>query len=119
MNIYFNYEDGKTNCIIEDKGIIGIGNALCHPDDKDVCSERTGSHIAEQRAKIHFLQNKKEVKLKPALQALNHLYSTMEQSKYFNQFSYEAKRIRKEIENLNREIYNINCNISNLKQSLY
>ena len=120
MNIIYNYDKGskQSNCIIEDKNIIGIGNASCHPDDNDVASEKTGMYIAEQRATIHFLQNKKEAKLKPALSALNHLYSTMNHSSNFNVNSYEAKRIRKEIKNLEKEIAQTNCSIGLIRQRL-
>ena len=120
MNIIFNYdkENYKASCIIEDKNIIGVGNATCHPDDVKYVSENIGCHIAEQRAKIHFLQNRRECSFKPALEALNHLYSTMIQSRNFNQHSYEAKRIRKEIKNLKNEIQKTNNLIINIQTHL-
>ena len=120
MDIIFDYDkkEHKASCIIEDKNIIGFGNATCHPDDVKYVSENIGCHIAEQRAKIHFLQNKKECSLKPALKALNHVYSTMVQSKNFNQHSYEAKRLRKEIKNLNNEIQKINNLITEIQKRL-
>lgn len=112
MDILYNYNNGEANCIIEEHNIIGVGNAICHPEDSDVASEKTGLYIAELRATIHFLQNKKATKLKPALTALKHLYATMNHSKQFNFHSYEAKRIRKEIKNLEKEINQINCSIA-------
>lgn len=120
MNVIYEYDKDtrKASCIIEDKNIIGVGNAACHPTDEDIASERTGLCIAEDRAKIHFLQNKKEVKLKPALAALNHLYATMSHSKQFNEHSYEAKRIRKEIKNLQKEINQANCSIELIRARL-
>ena len=114
----WNQETQQAKCIITDKNLLGIGEAKCHSKDMDVSSEKTGLYIAEQRAVVHFLQNKKEVKLKPALSALNHLYSTIKYSKQFNTNSYEAKRIRKEIKNLQKEIYQINCSIDLIKQRL-
>ena len=120
MNIIYDYnkETFQASFIIENKNIVGIGNAVCHPKDNDVASERTGLQIAEYRAKIHFLQNNKETQLKPALNALKHLYSTMNHSKYFNEHSYEAKRIRKEIKNLEKEINETNINIENNRIAL-
>ena len=120
MNIIYDYDKEKyhSNCIIEDNNIIGIGQACCHPDDNEVASERTGMYIAECRAQMHYLQNKKEVKLKPALAALNHLYATMNHSKQFNEHSYEAKRIRKEIKNIEKEINQINCSIELIRTRL-
>lgn len=118
MDILYNYNNGKANCIIEEHNIIGVGNATCHPEDNDVASEKTGLYIAELRATIHFLQNKKATKLKPALTALKHLYATMNHSKQFNPYSYEAKRIRKEIKNLEKEINQINCSIALIHNQL-
>lgn len=120
MNVIFDYdkENKKSSCIIEEKNIIGIGNATCHPLDDICASERTGMYIAEQRAMIHFLQNKKETSLKPGLIALKHVYATMEHSKHFNKHSYEAKRIRKEIKNLQKSINDINCIIENRRLDL-
>jgi hypothetical protein len=31
MNIMYNYDNGKSDFIIEENNIIGIGNAICHP----------------------------------------------------------------------------------------
>lgn len=120
MDIIYNWdaELKQAQCIISEKNIIGIGKAVCHPIDEDVISERTGSYIAESRAKIHFLQNKKECEYKPALNTLKHLYSTMVHSKHFNPTSYEAKRIKKEIKNINNQIIKINCTIENIKLDL-
>lgn len=118
MDILYNYNNGEANCIIEEHNIIGVGNAICHPEDSDVASEKTGLYIAELRAIIHFLQNKKATKLKPALTALKHLYATMNHSKQFNPHSYEAKRIRKEIKNLEKEINQINCSIALIHNQL-
>lgn len=117
MNIIYDYDKDalKSNCIIENNSIIGIGNATCHPDDKDIANERTGMTIAENRAYIHYLQNYKATYLRPALTALTHAYSTMCHSKKFNPYSYEAKRLRKEIKNIQKEINKTSCSIENIK----
>lgn len=61
MNIIYNYDPDlkKANCIVEKNNIMGMGEAKCHPDDIDICSERTGMYIAENRAMINYLQNYK------------------------------------------------------------
>ena len=117
MNIIYDYDKNslKSSCIIEKNNIIGVGNAFCHPKDKDIASERTGMHIAEDRAYIHYLQNYKASQLRPALKALKHVYSTMSHSKQFNPYSYEAKRLRKEIKNIEQEINKVSCSIENIK----
>lgn len=117
MNIIYDYdkETLKSNCIIEDNNIIGIGSAICHPIDADVSSERTGITIAENRAYIHYLQNYKASYLRPALTALKHVYATMSHSKKFNEHSYEAKRLRKEIKNIQKKINETSCSIENIK----
>ena len=70
------------------------GVAYCHPDDLDFASERTGLFIAESRAIIKVLIFQRDHEIKPALATLNHLYSNMRTSKYYNPKSYEAKMIR-------------------------
>ena len=117
MNIIYDYDKNtlKANCIIENNNIIGVGQANCHPSDKDMASEKTGMYIAENRAYISYLQNYKTTQLRPSLKALKHVYSTMCHSKYFNPNSYEAKRLRKEIKNIEQEINKISCSIENIK----
>lgn len=114
----WNKETGKTSYIIEDKKAIGVGYSICHPDDTDVMSARTGGYIAELRAEINYLQNYRSSYVRPGLNALTHLYSTMNHSQEFNEHSYEAKRIRKEIKNKQKEINEISIKIENLKIAL-
>lgn len=117
MNIYYNWDEetGKTSYVIEDRKAVGVGYSTCHPDDKDVSSSHTGGYIAELRAKINYLQNYKNSYVKPGLSALKHVYATMCRSNKFNQHSYEARRIRKEIKNREKEINEINCKIENAR----
>lgn len=39
----------------------------------------------------------------------------MSHSKQFNPYSYEAKRLRKEIKNIEQEINKVSCSIENIK----
>lgn len=120
MNAYYDWnpENGKTSYIIERNNIVGVGHSTCHPDDKDMLSERTGGYIAELRAEINYLQNYKNSVVRPGLNALKHLYATMDHSKKFNVHSYEARRLRKEIKNKEKEINEISCRIENIKLTL-
>lgn len=46
-------ESGSAICIIKDeKNRVFIGEAICHPDDQDMISERTGCELAFRRAKL-------------------------------------------------------------------
>ena len=93
-NISFGYAQGSACCIIIYNGFEFVGEAQCHPDDMDMESERTGLCIAEARAMIKVMRFKRDYEIAPQLKILNHLYSNMSTSKYFNPKSYEAKMLR-------------------------
>lgn len=90
-------EESRTAiCTLYDKqsGKTYIGTATCHPDDVDFMSEKTGCDIAFRRAKIEFLRGLRDEQ-KCQLQALKHVYHTMNRSKYFNPKSYENKMLQR------------------------
>lgn len=94
----WNAEAGAATCILTDnKGRIFIGEATCHPNDIDMVSERTGCELAFRRAKLQYLRTIRDAEIKPALQALKHLYACMTHSTHFEANSYEARTIRKHI----------------------
>lgn len=109
---------GQAVCVLEYKNEIFVGTAKCDPVDFDMISEKTGLYIAEQRASIQFYQHIKNNEIKPQLQVLNHLCSTMWNSKNLNQKSYEFKRILKEINNLENDLITINNVIADTKETL-
>ena len=116
----WNEETGMCTCaIVLDDFLQGFGIAECHPNDEDVKSEYTGSHIAELRAQINLLQNFKNRELRPGLKALLHLKGTMILSKKYNPDSYEAKRLNVEIKNFRKDIEDIQKAIEETKQNLY
>lgn len=87
---------GTASCILSDGEKIFTGFANCHPEDNDMCSEKTGCEIALRRAKINALKDyRNEVKVR--LSALNQLYYSMNRSKYFNKKSYENKMLQRQI----------------------
>lgn len=111
---------GICGCsIILDDFMHGFGIAQCAEEDRDVISERTGSYIAELRARINLLQCYKNNELRPGLKALEHLKSTMIQSKKHNPESYERKRLNIEIRNIKKDIADIEAAIEKEKQTLY
>ena len=90
----FNWEEetGTALCVIYDKDKVYYGNATCHPDDRDMISEKTGCEIAYRRACIMRLKSLKE-EFKLEYKTLKKCYYSMNTSKYFNPKSYEARRI--------------------------
>lgn len=93
----FNEESGISICHIFDKDEMFIGFAVCHDDDMDFLSERTGLQIAEVRAEIDALKHIRDYELTPALKALKHLQDNMKTSKNYNPKSYEAKMLRRQV----------------------
>lgn len=86
-------EIGKAICQLHTKyGVFG-GTASCHPDDKDMMSEKVGCEIAYSRAAINSLKYERDCIIKPSLKALRQLYFSMKHSKKFNPKSYEAKML--------------------------
>lgn len=89
-------ETGTATCIISNGEKVFCGVAVCHPEDLDMKSEKTGCEIAFLRARIKYYQYYKEC-LKERLSALNQLYYSMNRSKYFNPKSYENKMLQRQI----------------------
>ena len=81
-----------------------IGIAKCHPDDYPYISKLTGGIIAEYRAEIDLLKKINNYEIKPGIAALKHVYCTMRHSKRYNEKSYEAIRLKKELAHLMDEL---------------
>ena len=107
-NIKYEYLLGQSMCTIKYKGKEFMGIANCHPDDMDFESERVGMTIAETRANIKVLCFMRDCEIKPQLKSLNHLYSNIKTSKYFNPNSYESKMLLKQIKSIKKELDIIN-----------
>ena len=112
----WNAELGMAQCIITDTSnnvtLRGYGRAICSEEDEKYASEITGRYIANCRARIEIMRQKRDYELKPAIMTLQHVISTMEHSNKYNPNSYEAKRIRKELKNLQNDL-RITCSIIN------
>ena len=108
---------GTASCILSDGEKIFTGFANCHPEDNDMCSEKTGCEIALRRAKINALKDyRNEVKIR--LSALNQLYYSMNRSKYFNKKSYENKMLQRQIRLTNFDLDTVKEMIVSEQQSL-
>lgn len=111
-NIWFDWDEDiyVAKCMIqpEKNGPIFIGEAMCHDDDLDMMSPRTGQEIAFRRAKIKQLQHVKNYEIKPQLASLKHLYGCMAHSSRFNPESYENTMLQRQIRHLEFDLTTVN-----------
>lgn len=94
------------------------GTSICHPDDLDMISEKTGCEIAHRRAEIMMLKGYVKNELKPRLRALKQLYYSMNRSQYFNEKSYENKMLQSQIRVIKNELDTTNEIIAELEYDL-
>ncbi len=114
-NIEYEFQNGRSICIINYKGWSFIGEAMCHPEDKDMESERIGLTIAENRANIRVLKFIKDFEIAPQVKILKHLYSNIKNSKKYNEKSYEVNLIANQIKHLEKETDEIKKEIADIK----
>ncbi len=82
-------DTGTAYCAIWDAdGHMHEGTAVCHADDADMMSEKTGLDIARRRAELSAYKAFK-YKLETELGALKQLYYSMKHSSKFKPDSYE------------------------------
>ena len=91
---------------------------MCHEEDKDMMSEKTGMEIAYRRATIDYLKYVRDMELKPALKALKQLYYTMKHSTHFNPKSYENSKLQRHIRMYEFDLETINELIVNERKNL-
>lgn len=109
---------GWARCLMYYDGMTFEGGAKCHPDDMDFESERVGLTIAEARATKKVLRFIRDHELRPQLKILNHLYSNMRTSTYYNPISYEAKMLRSQIRAIEKELAAINNDLADERKFL-
>lgn len=121
-NIEFDWNEETHTALCmrqpEKNGPIFIGEAICHEDDYDMCSRRTGQEIAFARAKIKHMQHIKNNEIKPKLDALKHLYGCMAHSSKFNPESYENTMLQRQIRLLEFDLATINEMIKYERENL-
>lgn len=99
----WNKDTGTALCVLTNGEYFYTGTAKCHPDDNDMMSQKVGFEIAFRRATVEaFKGYKKELKTK--LSALNQLYYSINQSKDFNEKSYENKMLQRQIRLINFDL---------------
>ena len=111
-------EEGVASCIIKYKNQTFCGVAMCHKEDQDMMSEKTGMEIAYRRATIDYLKYVRDMELKPALKALKQLYYTMKHSTHFNPKSYENSKLQRHIRMYEFDLETINELIVNERKNL-
>lgn len=111
-------EEGVASCIIKYKNQTFCGVAMCHEEDKDMMSEKTGMEIAYRRATIDCLKYVRDMELKPAIKALKQLYYTMKHSTHFNPKSYENSKLQRHIRMYEFDLETINELIVNERKNL-
>ena len=102
---------GLATCTLTTDYGTFVGVARCHPDDKDMVSEKVGCEIAYSRAAVKSFTHERDYIIKPSLKALKQLYYSMKHSKKFNSKSYEAKMIWSQIHNWQYDLNTINSMI--------
>lgn len=106
---FWNEETGQTVCqIFDNKGNVYIGEAICHPDDKEFQSKRVGQEIAYRRALIDFYKKIRKEELRPKLAAYKELYNEMCLSPRFNQNSYENYSLQRKIRKITFDLEIVN-----------
>lgn len=112
-------DKGVASCIIYyNDSITGIGSATCHPIDNDFKSENTGKQIAQMRAEIDLIKKIKMFEIIPGIKAMKHVLGTMVHSSKYNEFSYEANRLKREIQNSEMYLESLNDTLENMKYEL-
>lgn len=104
--------------ILTDGDNVFVGSACCHPDDYDMCNEKTGLQIASMRAQIKYYTHMRDNEIKPTLKALNKLQSDMLYSKKYNKDSYEAKMLQKHIYRTKVDLDTVQDLLENAKTEL-
>lgn len=99
----WNEEDGTSLCVIYDRDKMYYGTATCHPEDRDMMSEKAGCELAYLRAAVMGLKSVRD-ELKTELQGLKKYYYSMNTSKHFNPESYEARRLMSHMDRLEKDI---------------
>lgn len=115
----FNWDEdaGVASCILSDGEKVFTGFAQCHPDDKDMSSEKTGCEIAFRRARINALRGYRD-ELKIKLKALSQLFYSMNRSYKFNEKSYENKMLQRQIRMIDFDLTTTKEMIATEEQSL-
>ena len=117
-DVHWDAETNTATCVVTDAyGKKYIGIAVCHPDDEDMASEKTGCEIALRRANIEYIKAIRD-QIKHELGALEHLYYVMNRSKQFNPKSYENIMLQRQIRLKKIDLATIKDMLTNEQENL-
>lgn len=104
----WNEETGESTCTLTDykTGKKYVGKAMCHPDDVDMMSEKTGSELAFRRAEVNALRGLRD-EVKSELNALNKLYNNVKTSSKHSPYGYETIMLKRHIKMTEEELATI------------
>jgi hypothetical protein len=94
-----------------------VGEAFCHPNDRDVFSEKIGMDIAYFRSEIKYLQDIKNT-LSTKLALVEDLYSRLLTRQGVTENSPEMKGIRRQIYLIKRDIEDTKCDIQKVNNEI-
>lgn len=114
----YEYALGVSCFAIIYKDQIFFGKAACHPDDKDMESERTGLTIAEARAHIKLLKFIKNHEIQPVIDACQHLLKNIQSSKHHNPKAYESCMLRSQLAHWEAKLAEIKTDIADEEKYL-
>ena len=117
----FHQYDPETHeaiCILTYGDFKFVGTAICHPEDYDMESEKTGQTIAYLRAAIKYYQHLKNNEIYPKLAALKQYYYSINQSKQFDKNSYEVRMLQRQIRNYEDDLVVVRCSLAQLQKNL-
>lgn len=115
---YFNQNTGESNVALADRYGTYVGQAKLHPDDKINASEYMGCGLAQKRAWIKALKNRRR-RTKIKLNTIKNLIKDIDQNcsnltnlpAFKKRLNLKLKYYNKEIEDINNDIDEINKNI--------
>ena len=81
-------------------------------------SEKVGYDLAYNRALLKLLKHKRNNEIKPSLKALKQLYYSMKHSSRFNEHSYEAIMLNRQIKNWEIDLEGIEDAINFLQKHI-
>lgn len=111
-------ENGIATCHLyyKDKEFVGV--AKCAPDDLDMKSEKTGQNIALSRAKIQYYIYLRDCELLPYLREAQHIYACINSSTHSNEFTYENKFLRKEVQRISFDLATVRSMLATERKNL-
>ena len=114
---YFDQKTGKSTVALADKYGKYIGQSKIHPEDKNNSSEYMGCEIAQRRAWIKALQNKRyraKIKLnfiKNLIKDIDTNYEGILHFKLKRRFNLKIRDLSNEIKDINNQIEQIKTDI--------